>query len=84
MPKTEFFQSGKITREKKWMKIRRSTWEKLSVYVARFVERCIACFNVLTLPQVYEEGVFMIQCDICRDWLHGECVKVELNLFSFL
>ena len=24
---------------------------------------------------VYEEGVFMIQCDICRDWMHGECVR---------
>jgi hypothetical protein len=20
----------------------------------------------------------MIQCDICRDWLHGDCVKVEI------
>ena len=29
----------------------------------------------LHFAQVYEEGVFMIQCDICRDWMHGECVR---------
>ena len=26
---------------------------------------------------VYEDGVFMIQCDICRDWLHGDCVRLD-------
>ena len=31
---------------------------------------------------VYEEGVFMIQCDICRDWLHGECVRVTFLLLD--
>jgi len=25
----------------------------------------------------YEDDVFMIQCDICRDWLHGDCIKVD-------
>ena len=33
--------------------------------------------TVCPCGKVYEEtGVFMIQCDICRDWLHGECVRV--------
>ena len=32
--------------------------------------------TVCPCGKVYEEqGVFMIQCDICRDWMHGECVR---------
>lgn len=31
--------------------------------------------TVCPCGQTYEEGVFMIQCDICRDWMHGECVR---------
>ena len=60
------------------------------VYVFVFVlmgDTVCICSKVVTrdvtlLPptvvqlQVYEEGHFMIQCDICRDWLHGECVRV--------
>lgn len=33
--------------------------------------------TVCVCQQVYEEGLFMIQCDICRDWLHGDCIKVD-------
>lgn len=33
--------------------------------------------TVCICGKVYEEGYFMIQCDICRDWLHGECVRVD-------
>ena len=31
--------------------------------------------TVCPCGKVYEEGMFMIQCDICRDWMHGECVR---------
>ena len=32
--------------------------------------------TVCPCGKVYEETrVFMIQCDICRDWMHGECVR---------
>lgn len=33
--------------------------------------------TVCICGKVYEEGMFMIQCDICRDWLHGECVQID-------
>lgn len=25
----------------------------------------------------YKAGEFMIQCDICREWFHGRCVKLS-------
>eukprot|EP00468_Gymnochlora_sp_CCMP2014_P009126 CAMPEP_0167763366 /NCGR_PEP_ID=MMETSP0110_2-20121227/13323_1 /TAXON_ID=629695 /ORGANISM="Gymnochlora sp., Strain CCMP2014" /LENGTH=137 /DNA_ID=CAMNT_0007650423 /DNA_START=9 /DNA_END=425 /DNA_ORIENTATION=- len=25
----------------------------------------------------YQDGDFMIQCDMCNDWFHGECVGIE-------
>ena len=33
--------------------------------------------TVCPCGKVYEEGMFMIQCDICRDWMHGECVRYD-------
>lgn len=27
--------------------------------------------------QPYNEARFMIECDVCKDWFHGECVGVE-------
>ncbi|XP_048405406.1 lysine-specific demethylase 7B-like [Stegostoma tigrinum] len=27
--------------------------------------------------QPYDAGRFMIECDVCKDWFHGSCVKVE-------
>ena len=34
--------------------------------------------TVCPCGKVYEDqGVFMIQCDICRDWRHGECVRLD-------
>ena len=48
--------------------------------LADFHEHCSEIFLKIFSPKpnvkVYEDDVFMIQCDICRDWLHGECVKV--------
>ena len=34
--------------------------------------------TVCPCGKVYEEGMFMIQCDICRDWMHGECVRYDV------
>ena len=38
--------------------------------------------TVCPCGKVYEEGVFMIQCDICRDWMHGECVRYINQILS--
>ncbi|XP_032893691.1 lysine-specific demethylase 7A isoform X2 [Amblyraja radiata] len=27
--------------------------------------------------QPYDAGRFMIECDVCKDWFHGSCVRVE-------
>lgn len=33
-----------------------------------------------TKPSDYEQDDFMIECDSCKDWLHGRCIN--LNQFD--
>ena len=54
-----------------------SIYGKVPILIPSFVPRDVPLLHPTSVQlQVYEEGHFMIQCDICRDWLHGECVRV--------
>lgn len=28
----------------------------------------------------YDEAVFMIECDVCKDWFHGELVFLSIAI----
>ncbi|XP_051886163.1 lysine-specific demethylase 7B-like isoform X2 [Pristis pectinata] len=44
---------------------------------------CGWAFKMAAVPvycecrQPYDAGRFMIECDVCKDWFHGSCVRVE-------
>ena len=34
--------------------------------------------------QTYEDERFMIQCNVCSDWFHGDCVGISEKQASLL